>query len=195
MKTIYTRKSSKDDPIKYDFAEVMQELVDRKIGLEINNLYDDFINDIIDCINNSHCKSYIIDKRVKDFKDAKEKYYCIDFKVELKSDDELLNYTLVNDYTILMHRDVKKDWQHLKNKQVVKAKEKISKTPKHPNNDFPTDSEPLSHDLKGWFSQHISEKDRLVYTIDKKTKTVYIATVCDHYKDAARCSKLTASYR
>lgn len=194
MKTIYTRESSKDDHIKYDFAEIMQELVDRKIGLEINNTYDEFINDVIDCINNSHCKSYILDKRIKDFKDAKEEYYCIDYKEKCKNSDNLLIHnTLVNDYRILMHKDVEKDWNHIK-QYLKKANEIINNTPNFPDN-IPPKNDILHGDLKGWISQRVSHKDRVVYRKESKERTIYIATVCDHYKDAARRSKSTKSYR
>lgn len=194
MKTIYTRKSSKDDSIKYDFAEVMQELIDRKIGLEINNTHDDFINDIIDCIKNSHSKSYIRDKRIKDFKDAKEKYYCIDYKENCKNIDNLLIHnTLVNDYRILMHKDVEKDWAHIQ-QYLRKANEIINNTPNFPDN-IPPKNDILHGDLKGWISQRVSHKDRVVYRKESKERTIYIATVCDHYKDAARRSKSTKSYR
>ena len=194
MKIIYARRSSKDDPIKYDFAEIMQELFDRKIGLEKNNSYDDFINDIIDCINNSHSKSYIRDKRIKDFKDAKEKYYCIDYKEKCKNSDNLLiDYTSVNDYRILMHKDVEKDWAHIQ-QYLKKANEIINNTPNFPEN-IPPKNDILHGDLKGWISQRVSHKDRVVYRKESKEKTIYIATVCDHYKDAARRSKSTKSYR
>ena len=73
--------------------------------------------------------------------------------------------------------------------------EKISKTPNHPNNDFPEDSEALKGNLKGWFSQRISKKDRLVYKKDSDKKIIYIATVCGHYDEAPNRTKSTSSYR
>ena len=73
--------------------------------------------------------------------------------------------------------------------------EKIRKTPKHPNNDSIKDSEELKANLKGWFSQEVGKKDRLVYRKEVKEKTVYIATVCDHYKEAARRTKSRVAYR
>ncbi len=163
--------------IRADFAEFMEELY----GLQINNCLDDFINDIIDCIKESGCKNLILEKRVEDFKDEKEKYY--------------IEYKLINDYKILMHRDVKKDWKHLQKNQIIEVNKKIDKTPNHPNNDFPEDSEPLKGNLKGWYSQDITKKDRLVYKKISDEKTVYIATVCDHYKNAAKRSESMTSYR
>lgn len=181
---------------RIDFAEIMEELLDFKGKLENNNEKDDFINDIIDCIKDSHCKNLILEKRIKNFNESKENWFYLDFYKEIEKEEDLaLNYTLVNNYTILMHRDVKKDWNHLQKGQVKKAKEKISKTPKHPYNDSPEDSEPLKGDLKGWFSQRISKKDRLVYRIEKDKKIVYIAAVCTHYDDAPKRSKSMDSYR
>lgn len=193
MKKIYKRKSYKDDSIKYDFAEVIQELLDHKIGLEINNIEDDFINDIIDCISKSHCGDYILEKRIKDFKDAKEDFYCVDFKDKLENNRELLNYT-VDGYKILMHRDVEKDWPHLKEGEIKKANQIISNTPNFPKN-VPPKNDPLRANIKGWFSQRVSHKDRVVYKKDYNEKTVYIATVCDHYKDAERRSRSTVAYK
>ncbi|OKZ73923.1 MAG: hypothetical protein BHW00_07090 [Clostridium sp. 26_22] len=94
-----------------------------------------------------------------------------------------------------MHRDVEKDLNRLQKKQAEKAKEKISKTPNYPNNDSPEDSELLKGDLKGWLSQRISKKDRLVYKIESNKKIVYIAAAYGHYDEAPRRSKSTASYR
>lgn len=192
MRFIYTKKTSKDDSIKYDFAEVLQELLDRKIGLEMNNSKDDFINDIIDCINNSVYTSYIRDKRIKDFTDDREKYYCIDFNEKIKNKEEI-NFSIVGDYKILMHRDVEKDWAHIQ-KYIEKANEIIANTPRFPNN-IPPKNDPLDADIKGWFSQRVSHKDRVVYKKDSSEKTVYIATVCDHYKNAARRTKSRAAYK
>ena len=193
MRFIYAKKTSIDDSLKYDFAEVMQELLDRKIGLDKNNAKDDFINDIIDCINNSACISYIRDKRIKDFKDDKEKYYCIEYNERSILDKGKINFSLVGDYKILMHRDVEKDWIHIQ-KYIDKANEIIANTPNFPNN-IPPKNDPLEADIKGWFSQRVSHKDRVVYKKDFKEKIVYIATVCDHYKNAARRTKSKAAYR
>ena len=193
MRFIYAKKTSIDDSLKYDFAEVMQELLDRKIGLDKNNAKDDFINDIIDCINNSACISYIRDKRIKDFKDDKEKYYCIEYNGRSILDKGKINFSLVGDYKILMHRDVEKDWIHIQ-KYIDKANEIIANTPNFPNN-IPPKNDPLEADIKGWFSQRVSHKDRVVYKKDSKEKIVYIATVCDHYKNAARRTKSNAAYK
>lgn len=132
MRFIYAKKSTIDDSIKYDFAEVMQELLDRKIGLDMNNSKDDFINDIIDCINNSASTSFIRDKRIKEFSDDKEKYFCIEFFKSKINDSNTINYSLIGDYKILMHRDVEKDWAHIQ-KYIDKANEIIMNTPNFPN--------------------------------------------------------------
>lgn len=194
IKEIYLKRKSKDDSIKFDFADVMQKLLDCKNGLEINNVKDDFINDIIDCIKKLDCGYFILDRRIKDFEDAKKECYCINFKEELKQNGELLNYTLVNDYNILMHRDVKNDWYHLQKDEIKKANEIINNTPNFPRN-VPPRNDPLEANIKGWFSQKVSKKDRVVYKKESKEKTVYIATVCDHYKDAARRAKSTTAYK
>lgn len=184
----YMKKLPKDDSIKFDFADIMEALLDYKNGLEINNTKDDFINDINDCIEKSCCKTFIIEKRIKDFKDEKDKYFCVNI-------GDLLHFTPVDNYQILGHRDIKKDFKYLQKEQKEKAMEKISKTPNHPNNDFPEDSEALKGNLKGWFSQRISKKDRLVYKKDSDKKIIYIATVCGHYDEAPNRTKSTSSYR
>lgn len=179
MRKIGTRPINTID-IKADFADVMQELFNCKAGLELNGVNDEFINDIIDCINNSYCRSFIIEKRIRDYKEDKEKFYT-EFKI-------------IDDYRILMHRDVEKDWEHLQEGYKKKANEIIDNTPKFPKN-IPPKNDPLSANIKGWFSQRVSHKDRVVYKKDAKEKIVYIATVCDHYKDAPRRSKSIAAYK
>lgn len=169
------------DPMVSEFVEIMDILTNCKRIMEINNDYDEFLNDIIDCIRKSGCKDFILTKRVKDLEYEKEEYYHTEYKID--------------GYDILMHRDVKKDWKYLKEIYVKEAKEKIRKTPKHPFNDSEKDSEKLKRELKGWFSQRIGIKDRLVYKKDKKNKVVYIATVCDHYKDAEGRTKSTVAYK
>ena len=171
----------------------MQELLDRKIGLDMNNSKDDFINDIIDCINNSASTSFIRDKRIKEFSDDKEKYFCIEFFKSKINDSNTINYSLIGDYKILMHRDVEKDWAHIQ-KYIDKANEIIMNTPNFPNN-TPPKNDPLEANIKGWFSQRVSNKDRVVYKKDSTEKVVYIATVCDHYKNAARRTKSKAAYK
>lgn len=201
----YLNKISKDcseKDLRCDFAEIMEELISRKNGLKMNNCKDEFINDIIDCIKVSKCASFVLEKRIIDFEKNKEKYYCIDFKEDEKyyctNAKENVNYMqtneIQNDYKILAHREVEKDWDSLKKAQKDKAHEEIRNTPNYPKNE-PPKNEHLNGDLKGWFSQRISKKDRLVYKIDPEKKIVYIATVCDHYKDAFRRSKSIESYK
>lgn len=194
LKKAYKGKLSIDTSIKFDFADIMQKLLDCKSGLEKNGEEDEFINDIIECIKSSHCGDFIVEKRIKDFKDAKEKYFCVKFEEKTEKDGEILNY-MIDGYEILMHRDVKKDWKYLEEAYVKEANEKIRKTPKHPFNDSEKDSEKLKKELKGWFSQQIGIKDRLVYKKDKDNKVIYIATVCDHYKDAKGRTKSTVAYK
>ena len=160
-----------------------------------NDLSDDFINDIIDCLNDFFSKNLILERRIKHFNECKDNWFCIDFKENYPS----LNYMLANDCKILMHRDVEKDLKLLQKKYAEKAKEKISRTPYYPNNNFPEDSELLKGNLKGWLSQRITKKDRLVYKIelDKITKKriVYIAAAYGHYDKAHRRSNSTASFK
>ena len=73
-------KLSKDDPIRFKFAEIMELLINSRSGLEINKEKDDFIDDIIDCISKSRCKDFILEKRVKDFKEAKEEFFVLILK-------------------------------------------------------------------------------------------------------------------
>lgn len=177
-----------------DFKGFIEELFDYNYGLEDNNIFDDFINDIINCIENSHFRGLILEMRIGHFNKRKEKYY-IDFNKDIKENSELLlNYELIGDFKILKHRDLRKDFKHLQPVQRKIAYEKIRKTPKYPNNDYPTDSEKLTGNLKGWLSQRISKKDRLVYKIEEDKKIVYIATVCGHYENAEGRSKSIVSY-
>ncbi len=173
----FLRDSSIID-IKFDFADIMEELIDYKSSL-INQEKDEFINDIINCIKNSKCKDFILEKRIKDCEYAKDKY---------------IEYKIIDNYKILMHRDVEKDWKHLKEGQIKKANGIIDNTPKFPKNE-PPKNDPLNANIKGWFSQKVSKKDRVVYKKDTSKKAIYIATVCDHYKDAERRSKSKTSYR
>ena len=177
----YLKKFSKDDSIadiSFDFADIMEELIERKSEL-INQEKDEFINNIVSCIKKSKCKDFILEKRIKDCEYSKEKY---------------IEYKIIDDYKILEHRDVEKDWKHLKEGQIKKANEVIDNTPKFPKNE-PPKNDPLNANIKGWFSQRVSKKDRVVYKKDATEKIIYIATVCDHYKDAERRSKSKESYR
>lgn len=172
-------KDASIDDIKFDFVDIMEELIDCKSNLEINKEKDEFINNIIDCIRKSKCKDFILEKRIKDCEYSKDKY---------------IEYKIIDNYKILKHRDVEKDWKHLKEGQVKKANEIIDNTPKFPKN-VPPKNEALNANIKGWFSQRVSKKDRVVYKKDPTEKAIYIATVCDHYKDAERRSKSKKLYR
>ena len=178
---------------RVDLDKIVSGVLDTYSTNNTDNFLDDFIKDIIDCLNNFYKKDLILERRIYHFNHGKDNWFNIDFYEESKN--LKLNYMLVNDYKILMHRDVKKDWQHLQKSDEKKARDKVSKTPYHPNNDSPKDSEALKGDMKGWFSQHINKKDRLVYRVEKNEKTVYIATVCDHYKDASNRSRTRVAYK
>jgi len=176
-----------DDRI--DLNDFIDEILDYERKLSYS---DDFINDIIDSLNNFYGKDLILERRIRNFNESKDNWFTVDF---YKDKDFLLHYIPVKDYKILGHNDIKKDFKHLQKGQKEKAKEKINKTPNHPNNDCPEDSEKLKGDLKEWFSQRISKKDRLVYRKDADKKIVYIATVCGHYEEAPRRTKSTSAYR
>lgn len=175
----------KDERI--DLRDLIEKLLDYERELKLS---DDFINEIINLLNGFYGKDLILERRIKNFNESKDNWFTVDF---YKDEDLLFNYVL--DYQILGHKDIKKDFQHLQKAQKEKAKEKISKTPKHPNNDCPEDSEKLSGNLRDWYSQRITKKDRLVYKKDSKNKIVYIATVCGHYDKAPNRTKSTESYR
>lgn len=180
---------------RVDFRSFTEELLDYYSDVEIDNednISNDFINDIIDCICDFYGKDLVLERRIKNFKDSKINWFYIDF---YKEKELLLNYMPLNGYKILGHKNIKKDLNHLQKEQAKKAKEKIMKTPNHPNNDSPKDSEKLQGDLQGWYSQRISKKDRLVYKKDSDNKIVYIATACSHYDEASRRIKSTGSYR
>ena len=174
---------------RIDFSEFLDELLNYASESEYK---DSFVNKIIDCLNNFYNKDLILDRRIRNYNESKDNWYTVDF---YKDKEFLLHYEPVKDYRILGHKDIEKDFKHLQKGQEERAKDKIRKTPHHPNNDVPEDSEPLRGDLKGWFSQRISKKDRLVYKKDSKNKIVYIATACSHYDDATRRTKSTNSYR
>lgn len=178
----YLERFAKDDYItaaKTSFADIMERLIERKKDLEINKEKDEFINDIISCIEKSKCRGLILEKRIRDCDYAKDKY---------------IEYKEIDGYRILKHRDVEKDWKHLKEGQIKKANEIINNTPKFPKNE-PPKNDPLNANIKGWFSQRVSKKDRVVYKKDYTEKAIYIATVCDHYKNAEMRSKSKESYR
>ena len=177
----------KDERI--DLNNLIEELLDYERELKDS---DNFINDIIDCLNNFYGEDLILERRIKNFNESKNNWFTIDF---YKDEKLLFTCVPVKNYQILGHKDIEKDFRHLQKVQKEKAKEKIRKTPNHPNNDCPEDSEALRGNLKGWFSQRISKKDRLVYKKDSDNKIVYIATVCSHYVDAPRRIKSTDSYR
>lgn len=167
--------------IKDDFAKLVQSIFDKVIALNANQISDEFIQDIIECIENSGCYGLVIEKRIKDIETDKTKY---------------IHYMKIDEYEILEHNDVDKDLKLLKAKgQDKKAEAKIEKTPKHPYNNSPKDSESLRGDLREWYSQRINKKDRLVYRKDPDKKVVYIASAYDHYKNTARRTKSTSSYK
>lgn len=183
----------KDDRV--DFGNFIEELFDYERELvydEENALLNDFIKDIIDCLNNFYGKDLILERRIRNFNESKDNWFIVDFCRNM-DEEFILNY--IPDYQILGHKDIEKDFKHLQKGQEKKAKEKIYKTPNHPNNDFPNDSEALRGDLSGWFSQRISKKDRLVYKKDAEKRIVYIATACSHYDQAPRRIKSTDSYK
>lgn len=177
----------KDDRI--DFSDFIEDLLDYASESEYKDI---FINKIIDCLNDFYNRDLILDRRIRNYNESKDNWFTIDF---YKDKEFLLYYEPVKDYKILGHKDIEKDFKHLQKGQKERAKDKIRKTPHHPNNDIPEDSEPLRGDLKGWFSQRISKKDRLVYKKDFENKIVYIATACSHYDDAPRRTKSTDTYR
>lgn len=187
---IYGFKNSVLGGIKFILNYIGGNYEDERVDFDIlidafvDHREDDFINQIIDCISEFYGKNIILERRIKDFNNCKDNWFTIDFDKEMQ--DLKINCMIVNDYKILMHRDVKKDWKFLKGNELKIANEKISKTPLYPNNDTITDSEKLNGKLKDWLSQRICShrKDRIVYRVDKKEKKVYIATVCDHYNNA-----------
>ena len=150
--------------------------------LDINNIEDEFINDIVDCIRTSMAEELIIEMRIEDIEKDKEK---------------LLLYSMINDYEILMHPAIEKvDFKHLQEYQINSIKEHINKTPRHPYNDSPSDSERMHGKLKDWFKQKVSSpKEKMVYKKDEENKKVYIATVSDHYKYAEGRTRSTVAYR
>lgn len=177
----------------------IKKIFDFSNKLDANKINDEFINDIIDCLMKSCCEQLILEMRIEHFNVEKEKWYCVDFYDEIKEKKEIsLNYMSENGFRILMHRDVKKDFNHLQKHQLKQAIEKIYKTPNHPNNEFPTDSKELKGKLKGWFKQYvnsIAKGNRLVYKKVKEDKTVYIATVSGHYENAEGRTKSTVAYK
>ena len=105
---------------RIDFGNIIGEVLDTYETRNTDNFLDDFIKDIIDCLNNFYQKDLILERRIYHFNNGKDNWFTIDFYKE--SENLKLNYMLVNDYKILMHRDVKKDWQHLRKSDEKKSK-------------------------------------------------------------------------
>ncbi|MEP6806652.1 MAG: Txe/YoeB family addiction module toxin [Flavobacterium sp.] len=43
--------------------------------------------------------------------------------------------------------------------------------------------EPLKHDLAGFWSRKINQKDRILYYLENDTVTIYVVSVKSHYSD------------
>lgn len=89
-------------------------------------------------------------------------------------------------YFIEITPDAKKDLkQHYKsgNKATLKKIEKIlfelTETP------FQGEGKPeeLKHDLNGYWSRRINQKDRIIYRVQEDVVTVFIISATGHYKD------------
>ena len=75
--------------------------------------------------------------------------------------------------------------KHLKsgNKAVIKKIENIfielSQTPYHGIGN----PEPLKHELKGFWSRRINQKDRIIYKVQEDIVTVFVISAMGHYED------------
>jgi len=80
-------------------------------------------------------------------------------------------------YDIIISHQAKKDISKFNQKQKIKLKEilmfVISKNP--------YEGKKLLGDLAGCYSYRLTLKDRVLYRIDEKTKTVYILRARTHY--------------
>ena len=74
---------------------------------------------------------------------------------------------------------------HLKsgNKAVIKKLEKIFVEPEETPYSGIGNPEALKHDLSGYWSRRLSQKDRLIYRVDEDVVTVFVVAALGHYSD------------
>lgn len=71
-------------------------------------------------------------------------------------------------------------WQKEDKKIVKKINELLNDIERNGNTGIGK-PEPLKHNLTGYWSRRITEKDRLIYSIDDKTNTINIIGCKGHY--------------
>lgn len=85
-------------------------------------------------------------------------------------------------YKIKYHKNAQKDINNLKAAKLdKKAKQLIEVLKEDPFMSTPS-YEKLQWDLKGAYSRRINNQHRIVYKVNKKTKTVFIISMWGHYK-------------
>ena len=85
---------------------------------------------------------------------------------------------MVKNYKLLFSKQAKKDIEKLTPKLRKKAKELCRLLSVNP-----FVGKPLMADLKGFYSVHLTYKDRIVYSINKDEVLIYILRIKTHYGD------------
>ncbi len=88
-------------------------------------------------------------------------------------------------YTLYFTNEAKKDLAGLKKNEpaaFIKAKALLLELKQHPMTGTGK-PEPLGYGYKGFFSRRITQKHRLVYSVDNKKITVLIVAASGHYQD------------
>lgn len=82
-------------------------------------------------------------------------------------------------YRIRFTRVAEKDVQKLSSKLKAKLIDILT----HDIALSPFSGKPLVGELKGFYSVRLSYQDRIVYTVDKKERTIYVHRARTHYGD------------
>lgn len=89
-------------------------------------------------------------------------------------------------YFVEITPDARKDLQfHFKsgNKPTIKKIEKILSELSETPYEGEGKPEQLKHDLTGYWSRRINQKDRIIYRVEEQVITVFIVSAIGHYKD------------
>ena len=85
-------------------------------------------------------------------------------------------------YKIKYHRKAEKSKKLLKEAKLDKITKRLIEVLKEDPFMSPPSYEKLQWELKGLYSRRINAQHRLVYKVNKKTKTVYILSMWGHYE-------------
>ena len=85
------------------------------------------------------------------------------------------------EYEVLVSKQAQKDFKRIKDAGLApKVRRLIDILHEDPFKEYPR-YEALRGDLKGFYSRRINIQHRLVYSVDKKTRTVRILRMWTHY--------------